>query len=158
MQHVEWDVRIPCNTTAEVCLPNGKVETLGSGSYHFSVDIPTTHAAIVKDEFLYEQASFPQCHSASIVETKKGDLVCTYFGGKHERNPDVCIWVSIKKKGSNEWSKPILAADGVFTLGTPNAQIAGPPHPIRVLGPQILAGKGGVGLMETVHGGPQVVF
>ena len=125
LQHVEWDVRIPCNTTAEVCLPNGKVETLGSGSYHFSVDIPTTHAAIVKDEFLYEQASFPQCHSASIVETKKGDLVCTYFGGKHERNPDVCIWVSIKKKGSNEWSAPILAADGVFELGTAHADIAG---------------------------------
>ena len=125
LQHVEWDVRIPCNTTAEVCLPNGKVETLGSGSYHFSVDIPTTHAAIVKDEFLYEQASFPQCHSASIVETRKGDLVCTYFGGKHERNPDVCIWVSIKKKGSNEWSAPILAADGVFELGTAHADIAG---------------------------------
>ena len=66
-----------------------------------------------------------QCHAATIVETKKGDLVATYFGGKHERNPDVCIWVSIKKKGTNEWSKPILAADGVFTLGTKNAEIAG---------------------------------
>ena len=125
LQHVEWDVRIPCNTTADICLPDGTIKTLGSGKYHFSCDIPTTSPAITKDEFLYEQASFPQCHAATIVETKKGDLVATYFGGKHERNPDVCIWVNIKKKGEKEWSKPILAADGVFTLGTKNAEIAG---------------------------------
>ena len=125
LQHLEWDVTIPCNTTADVCLPDGTTNQVGSGTYHFSVDIPTASPAITKDEFLYEQASFPQCHSASIVETKKGDLVATYFGGKHERNPDVCIWVSIKKKGQAAWSKPILAADGVFTLGTAHAEIAG---------------------------------
>ena len=125
LQHVEWDVQVPCNTTAEVILPDGTVKTIGSGKYHFSCDIPTSHPAIIKDEFLYEQAAFPQCHSASIVETRKGDLVATYFGGKHERNPDVCIYVSIKKKGKQEWSKPILAADGVFTPGTKEAEIAG---------------------------------
>ncbi len=125
LQHVEWDVQVPCNTTAEVYLPDGTCKTIGSGRHHFSCDIPTTHPAIVKDEFLYEKADFPQCHAATIVETKKGDLVATYFGGKHERNPDVCIWVSIKKKGTDTWSKPILAADGVFTLGTEAATIAG---------------------------------
>ncbi len=125
LQHVEWDVTIPCNTTADVCLPDGTVRQVGSGKYHFSCDIPTASPAITKDEFLYEQTSFPQCHAATIVETKKGDLVATYFGGKHERHPDVCIWVSIKKKGQQEWSKPILAADGVFTLGTAYAEIAG---------------------------------
>ena len=125
LQHLEWDVTVPCNTTADVCLPDGTIKTVGSGTYHFSCDIPTSSPAITKDQFLYEQASFPQCHAATIVETKKGDLVATYFGGKHERNPDVCIWVSIKKKGTSEWSKPILAADGVFTLDTKNAEIAG---------------------------------
>ena len=125
LQHVEWDVTIPCNTTADVCLPDGTVKQVGSGKYHFSCDIPTVSPAITKDEFLYEQASFPQCHAATIVETKKGDLVATYFGGKHERHPDVCIWVSIKKKGQQEWSKPILAADGVFALGTAYAELAG---------------------------------
>ncbi|MCH5306602.1 MAG: family 78 glycoside hydrolase catalytic domain [Prevotella sp.] len=117
LQHTEWDVQIPCNTTADIYLPDGRVEKVGSGKYHFSCTIPTAHPAITKDEFLYEQATFPQCHSASIVETKKGDLVATYFGGTHERNPDVCIYVSIKKKGEAEWSKPILAADGVFDNG-----------------------------------------
>ncbi len=125
LQHVEWDVTIPCNTTADVCLPDGTVRQVGSGKYHFSCDIPTASPAITKDEFLYEQAPFPQCHAATIVETKKGDLVATYFGGKHERHPDVCIWVSIKKKGQQEWSKPILAADGVFALGTAYAELAG---------------------------------
>ena len=69
---------------------------------------------MVADEFLYKKASFPECHSASIVETRKGDLVATYFGGTKERNPDVCIWVSRKPKGKSEWTAPQMVADGVF--------------------------------------------
>ena len=125
LQHLEWDVTIPCNTTAEVCLPNGETKTVGSGSYHFSVDIPTSHPAIVKDEFLYEHTYFPEAHASTIVERKNGDLVAGYFGGTHERDPDVCIWVNIKKKGSGEWSEPILAADGVLSLDDPNAKYMG---------------------------------
>ena len=125
LQHLEWDVTIPCNTTADVCLPNGETKTVGSGSYHFSVDIPTSHPAIVKDQFLYEHTYFPEAHASTIVETKNGDLVAGYFGGTHERDPDVCIWVNIKKKGSNEWSKPILAADGVLSIDEPNAKYMG---------------------------------
>ena len=117
LQHLEWDVTIPCNTTADVCLPDGETKTIGSGSYHFSCDIPTTNPAIVKDEFLYTKAPFPEAHASTIVETKKGDLVVAYFGGTKERNPDVCIWVNIKKKGSNEWSAPMMVADGVFPEG-----------------------------------------
>ena len=125
LQHLEWDVTIPCNTTADICLPNGETKTIGSGSYHFSVDIPTSHPAIVKDEFLYEHTYFPEAHASTIVETKKGDLVAAYFGGTHEKDPDVCIWVNIKKKGSDTWSKPILAADGVLSLDDPNAKYMG---------------------------------
>ena len=125
LQHLEWNVTIPCNTTAEVCLPNGETKTIGSGSYHFSCDIPTSHPAILKDEFIYEHTYFPEAHASTIVELKNGDLVAGYFGGTHERNPDVCIWVNIKKKGSNEWSKPILAADGVLSLDDPNAKYMG---------------------------------
>lgn len=125
LQQMEWDVEIPANTKAVVCLPDGTKQEIGSGAYHFKCDIPTGHPAIVKDEFLYERVSFPQCHAGTIVELKNGDLVASYFGGKHERNPDVCIWVSIKKKGSKEWSLPILAGDGVFELGTADARLAG---------------------------------
>ncbi len=40
--HFEWDIVIPANTTAEVCLPtaNGyEVKTYGSGSYHLLSDL-----------------------------------------------------------------------------------------------------------------------
>ena len=103
---VIWDVEIPANTTADVYLPDGTIKIIGSGKYHFEVKENHGNSAILTDEFLYRSASFPQCHSASIVETKKGDLVATYFGGTHERNPDVCIWVSRKPKGATEWTAP----------------------------------------------------
>ena len=114
LQHLEWDITVPCNTTADICLPDGTTKTVGSGSYHFSVDIPTRHPAIVKDEFLYTNAPFPEAHASTIVETKKGDLVAAYFGGTKERNPDVCIWVSRKQNGADTWTAPVMAADGVF--------------------------------------------
>jgi alpha-L-rhamnosidase len=113
--HLEWDVEIPANTTAEVHLPNGKVEQIGSGTYHYNVQIPTRSKAILSDEFLYEQASFPECHGATIVETPQGDLVASFFGGTKERNPDCCIWVCRKEKGSDKWTAPQMAADGVFS-------------------------------------------
>ena len=68
--------------------------------------------AIVTFEYIYQQqdVSFPSCHASTITETKDG-LISSWFGGTEERNPDVCIYVASKVKGS--WSKPILVADGV---------------------------------------------
>ena len=123
--HLEWDIELPANTTGEVHLPDGRKEKIGSGKYHFSVDIPTRNAAILSDEFLYENASFPECHGATIVELKNGDLVASFFGGTKERNPDCCIWVCRKPKGSKEWTAPKLAADGVFSLKDSQAVLAG---------------------------------
>lgn len=125
LQHLDWDITVPCNTTADVYLPNGKVEQVGSGDYHYSVDIPTRDEAITKDEFLYDYSGFPSAHASTITQLKNGDLVAAYFGGTFERNPDVCIWVSRKPKGAKAWEKPILAADGVYRLGTPEAKKAG---------------------------------
>ena len=110
-----WHVEIPANTSATVYLPNNVVKEIGSGKYDFVESLPQRGPQVVVDEFLYKQTSFPECHSASIVETKKGDLVATYFGGTKERNPDVCIWVSRKLKGKTEWTQPQLVADGVFS-------------------------------------------
>ena len=125
LQYVEWDVEVPCNTTATICLPDGSTKEVGSGKYHFSCDIPTRSNAILKDQFLYEHTYFPEAHASTIVELKNGDLVAGYFGGTHEKDPDVCIWVNIKKKGSDTWSTPILAADGVLDLNDPRAKLAG---------------------------------
>ena len=60
---------------------------------------------IVLEEFLYEQADFPSCHSVTIVELENGDLLATYFGGTHERHPDVEIRLQRKTPGG-QWSAP----------------------------------------------------
>lgn len=125
LTHLDWNIEIPANTTADVYLPDGKVVTTGSGKYHYSVDIPTRHKEIVEDQFLYDKTSFPECHASTIAQMDNGDLVSSFFGGTKERNPDVCIWVCRKPKGSTEWTKPQLVADGVFRLGTKDAERAG---------------------------------
>jgi predicted neuraminidase len=48
--------------------------------------------AIVKSEFIYDTGPYPSIHATTIVETPTG-LVAAWFGGTHEKNPDVCIWV-----------------------------------------------------------------
>ena len=138
LMHLDWDITVPCNTTALVYLPtldeqavrqsnvtfvrregNQTVWRVASGTYHLSVGIDPSSGAgrqgIVEEQFLYEHAPFPQAHSASIAETPKGDLVATYFGGTKERNPDVCIWVSRKPKGATEWTAPVQVADGIIS-------------------------------------------
>jgi len=64
---------------------------------------------IVREEFLYEEAPFPECHASTIAEAKEG-LVAAWFGGTREGNPDVGIWVARQENG--RWSKPVGAADG----------------------------------------------
>lgn len=122
---LSWHVEIPANTTAELHMPDGTIHNIGSGSYDFTEPLPMPDKAVIADDFLYKTTSFPECHSATIAETTKGDLVATYFGGTKERNPDVCIWISRKPKGSSEWLAPQIVADGVFKTGSPEARLAG---------------------------------
>src|SRR6185369_7463840 len=67
--------------------------------------------AVLKEEFIFEQAPFASCHASTIAETKSG-LVAAWFGGTRERNPDVGIWVA-KREKKNGWSKPTEVASGV---------------------------------------------
>lgn len=71
---------------------------------------PQSRDAVVKAEFIYEQAPFPSCHASTIAESK-GGLVAAWFGGTGERNPDVGIWVSRRDK--DRWSKVVEVANGV---------------------------------------------
>lgn len=114
LMKLHWEVAIPANTTAEVHLPDGKVRKIGSGSYTFEVEIPQPKG-IVTNEFLYNKAAFPQCHSATIAESTNGDLVSAFFGGTREGASDVCIYVCRKEKGSDKWTDPAMAADGVLS-------------------------------------------
>src|SRR5262249_33886385 len=69
---------------------------------------------VVLEEFIFQTAPFPSCHAATIAEVG-GDLVCAFFGGTAERNPDVCIWVARKEKGSDHWTAPSKVADGIVS-------------------------------------------
>lgn len=65
---------------------------------------------VVVNEAIFDTASFPESHAATIAETPAG-LVAAWFGGTKERNPDVEIWVSRKEKKG--WTKPVSVANGV---------------------------------------------
>lgn len=65
---------------------------------------------LLKSEFIFETAPFPECHASTIVETD-GGLVAGWFGGTHERHPDVVIWLSRFVDG--KWTAPIEFANGV---------------------------------------------
>lgn len=65
--------------------------------------------SILKDQFIYDTASFPSCHASTIVETPAG-IVAAWFGGTNEGNDDVCIYSSTYSNGT--WSAPKMIADG----------------------------------------------
>ena len=67
--------------------------------------------AVVSSGFLYETAPYPSCHASTIVEVE-GALVASWFGGTHERHPDVGIWVA-RNEGQG-WSTPIEVANGAI--------------------------------------------
>lgn len=114
-KHVSWDFTIPANTTAEVHI-NDKIVEYGSGTYHIEFDLTPVDSHVVCDQFVYDMqtAPSPSCHSASIAELPNGDLMCCFFMGAYESSPDVCVYTSRKRKGSDKWDPLIVAADGLL--------------------------------------------
>ena len=66
----------------------------------------------LKGELIYslEGRPTPECHASTLVETSSG-IVAAWFGGSHEKNKDVGIWISHLQKGL--WSPPKEVADGI---------------------------------------------
>lgn len=67
---------------------------------------------LIRSEFIFETAPFPSCHASTLAETPSG-LVAAWFGGTHERHPDVGIWVSRHVNG--RWTEPVEVANGVVS-------------------------------------------
>jgi len=81
-------------------------------AYSFAqVSSDSLQCTILKSEFIYEAAPFPSCHASTLVETEEGLLVA-WFGGTHEKHPDVCIYGSALING--KWSNPLQLADGII--------------------------------------------
>jgi alpha-L-rhamnosidase len=70
---------------------------------------------IIVDEFIYDSASFPECHASTIVETPIG-LIAGWFGGTREGANDVNIYTSHLTNG--KWSAPKIAAEGYINENT----------------------------------------
>ena len=87
---------------------------IGSGSYSFYIPKNITagrdREGILVDEFIFDEAPFPESHASTIAETPDG-LVAAWFGGTKEKNPDCCIWVSRNVKG--KWTPPVMVANGI---------------------------------------------
>lgn len=81
-----------------------------AGLLFTAISFAATQPGLLKSEFIFETAPFPQCHASTVAETKTG-LVAAWFGGTRERNPDVGIWLS-RYVGDN-WTPPIEVANGV---------------------------------------------
>jgi predicted neuraminidase len=75
-----------------------------------------TQPGLLKTEFIYESAPFPACHASTIAENARGELVAAWFGGTHEKHPDVGIWVS--QLEADKWTAPVEVANGVQKEGT----------------------------------------
>lgn len=73
------------------------------------------HPAILVQEFIYapQNRPTPQCHASTLAETPTG-IVASWFGGTHEKNEDVGIWVSRLVEG--EWSGPVEVVNGVQSM------------------------------------------
>jgi predicted neuraminidase len=69
---------------------------------------------IEQSAFIYESAPFPSCHASTLVETPAG-IAAAWFGGTHEKHPDVGIWFSFFRNGS--WTAPVEVANGVQDTG-----------------------------------------
>jgi predicted neuraminidase len=67
-------------------------------------------AGLVKAEFIYQEAPFPQCHASTIAEASQG-LVAAWFGGTREGHPDVGIWSA--RLDGGKWTSPKQVAVGV---------------------------------------------
>lgn len=67
--------------------------------------------AYLKGELIYplDNKPTPECHASTIEEISDG-LVAAWFGGTHEKHPDVGIWVSLNIDGT--WSKPVEVVNG----------------------------------------------
>ncbi len=69
----------------------------------------------MEQEFIYTRPPTPQCHASTLAETSSA-LVAAWFGGTHEKHPDVGIWVSRQPAGG-AWTTPVQVATGGVASG-----------------------------------------
>ena len=79
-----------------------------------TIRLKAQNQPVILSEFIFDTASFAQCHASTIVETPVG-LAAAWFGGTAEKNPDVEIWFS--RRINNKWTSPVSVANGIQNDG-----------------------------------------
>ncbi|WP_442590256.1 sialidase family protein [Pedobacter sp. AW31-3R] len=67
----------------------------------------------IREELLFNQAPFKQCHASTLVEVTPGKILLACFGGSAEGKQDVDIWLS--NIDINGITAPLNVANGVVT-------------------------------------------
>jgi predicted neuraminidase len=70
---------------------------------------------VVKNEFIFDTAPFPECHASTIAQTSEGGFVAAWFGGTREGKDDVAIWISRETNGT--WTAPAEVVNGQDSSG-----------------------------------------
>ena len=73
------------------------------GKLYFNEDMNTVEAKIPAGSYL-------TCHSPAMVELPNGDLLCCWFAGSYEGEPDVSIVCARLPKGADRWTEPVLVS------------------------------------------------
>jgi len=97
-----------CNTNTTQQIP---VEEEIKDEVSPSIPLNPLKADGLKEGFIYESASFPECHASTLVELSGGKLMAAWFGGTHEKNPDVTIWAAVYE--DDNWGPMRELADGI---------------------------------------------
>lgn len=66
-------------------------------------------AVVIEDggrvDFVFgDDRPFAECHASTVVEAPDGSLLCAWFGGTREKDPDVSVWIS--RFNGTSWSPP----------------------------------------------------
>lgn len=80
-----------------------------------SPDDLSKQPGLISSEFIFDNPPFKSCHASTIAETRGGGLIAAWFGGTHEKHPDVGIWVA--KRTKDGWSQVVEVANGVQENG-----------------------------------------
>lgn len=59
------------------------------------------------------ETKFRQCHASTVCVLPDGNVGAAWFGGEHEKAPDVAIWFARREGGEWEESRKVADAEGV---------------------------------------------
>jgi len=88
------------------------IEIASGQSFRIPALVQPGDQGFISGELIYPLSNkpTPECHASTLVEVSDG-ILAAWFGGTHERHPDVGIWTATY--GKDGWSAPVQVANGV---------------------------------------------